>query len=202
MSISIQLSTQLSARCAALVNGDVLNYFREGVAMAGKQRAAAETVEPYDALNCTHTSLRRAARQLTQIYDDALAPAGLTSAQALLVAQIEELSAREPGGPSLQTLSRRLAIQISALTHALRPLVRDGLVVLETDAADRRVKRAALTETGLRRTHRMYALWNETNRRIEETLGPGAAEQLRLLANTVGSAEFAAALRPQALATE
>lgn len=161
--------------------------------MAGKSRSEADGVEPYDALSCTHTSLRRAARQLTQLYDDALAPAGLTSAQALLAAQIDQLSATSGGdGPSLQTLSKRLSIQISALTHALRPLVRDGLVVLNTDTNDRRIKRAALTEQGRRQTQQMYGLWRETNRRIEAVMGEGMAEQLRLLANRVASPNFLA----------
>jgi DNA-binding MarR family transcriptional regulator len=159
--------------------------------MAGKARSEADAVEPYDALACTHTSLRRAARQLTQLYDEALSPVGLTSAQALLMAQLHELGGA-PGdvGPSLQTLSKRLAIQISALTHALRPLMRDGLITVAPDSADRRIKRAALTEEGLRQTRRMYALWRKANRRIEMALGEGAAEQLRLLANRVASPDF------------
>ena len=164
--------------------------------MAKKLRSESDGVEPYDALSCTHTSLRRAARQLTQLYDGALAPAGLTSAQALLVAQIDELAATSGGaGPSLQTLSKRLSIQISALTHALRPLVRDGLVVLSTDANDGRIKRAALTEQGQRQTQLMYELWRETNRRIEATMGEGMAEQLRLLANRVASPNFLSGFR-------
>jgi len=159
-------------------------------------RSEAADVLPYDAMNCTHTSLRRAARQLTQVYDDALQPAGLTSAQALLVAQIDEFGGAPGGpGPSLQTLSKRLAIQISALTHALRPLQRDGIVALHTDPADRRIKRAVLTDDGLRRTRQMYELWRETNRRIEATLGDGSAEQLRQLAIRVASPDFLAALQ-------
>lgn len=150
--------------------------------------------EPYDALNCTHTSLRRAARQLTQVYDEALAPAGLTSAQALLVAQLDQLGGAPGGtGPSLQALARRLAIQISALTHALRPLVREGLVEVRIDGGDRRIKRAVLTDKGLAQTRQMYALWREVNQRIEGLLGDGAAEQLRQLANRVAAPDFVAA---------
>lgn len=153
-----------------------------------------DEVVPYDALNCTHTSLRRAARQLTQLYDDALAPAGLTSAQALLVAQIDELGGTPDGkGVSLLTLSKRLAIQTSALTHALRPLLRDGLVEVSTDPRDRRIKRARLTAQGLAQTRKMYALWRDANSRIETVLGGGRTEQLRQLANQVASPDFRAA---------
>ena len=145
-------------------------------------------------LSCTHTSLRRAARQLTQLYDDALLPSGFTTAQAQLVSQIDDLGGRPGGtGPALQTLARRLGIQISALTHALRPLVRDGLVVVEADTRDRRSKRAVLTDKGLRQTEQMYALWKQTNARIEAVLGEGTTEQLRLLAEQVASPDFLAA---------
>jgi DNA-binding MarR family transcriptional regulator len=174
----------------ALVNGDVLNYFLGMV----KPTVPEPLPEPYDMLLCTHTSLRRASRQLTQLYDEALAPAGLTSAQAMLVAQIEELGGAPGGsGPSLQGLARRLSIQISALTHAMRPLVRDGIVEIKTDASDRRIKRAVLTDQGMAQTQQMYALWRQTNARIEGLLGDGAAEQLRLLANRVADPEFLAA---------
>jgi DNA-binding MarR family transcriptional regulator len=173
-----------------LVNGDVLNYFPS----MAKRTPAEPLPEPYDALSCTHTSLRRASRQLTQLYDDALAPAGLTSAQALLVAQLEELGGAPAGtGPSLQALARRLGIQISALSHALRPLLRDGVVDLRVDADDGRIKRAVLTPKGMAQTQQMYALWRQTNRRLESLLGDGAAEQLRLLANRVAAPDFLAA---------
>lgn len=150
-------------------------------------------------LSCTHTSLRRAGRQLTQLYDEAIAPSGLTSAQAMLVSQIYELREQGEGaGPSLQQLARRLAIQISALTHALRPLVRDGLVVVSPDANDRRTKRALLTPQGVARTCQMQELWVETNQRIEAVLGQGSTEQLRRLADLVASPQFLESYRKKA----
>lgn len=151
-----------------------------------------EAVEAYDPLNCTHTALRVASRQLTQLYDDAIAPSGLTSGQAMLVSRLDELGGKPEGtGPSLQALAKRLSIQISALTHALRPLLRDGLIELTIDPTDRRIKRARLTEEGLRRTEHMYGLWVEVNNRIDATLGAGASAQLRDLASLVAAPEFA-----------
>ena len=60
--------------------------------MAEDKRLEADGIEPYDFLSCTHTSLRRAARQLTQVYDDALAPSGMTSSQAALMGQLDSRS--------------------------------------------------------------------------------------------------------------
>lgn len=159
--------------------------------MAKTTPADVESTEAYDPLNCTHTALRVASRQLTQLYDDALAPAGLTSGQALVVARIDEMRGAPGGtGPSLQALAKRLSIQISALTHALRPLVRDGLVQVVVDGNDRRVKRAVLTERGFKQTQQMYVLWRELNQRIDAVLGAGTTEQLRDLANLVAAPDF------------
>lgn len=141
-------------------------------------------------LACTHTSLRRAARRLGQLYDDALAPIGLTSPQALLLSQIDGLTAADADGPTLQVLAESLAIQISALTHALRPLVRDGLVEVRPDLRDRRAKHAVLTASGGKRLNDMYELWNEANRRFEAILGAESASALRSLSDRIASQEF------------
>lgn len=157
-----------------------------------------DSTEAYDQLNCTHTALRVASRQLTQLYDDALAPSGLTSGQALVVAGIDELSGATGGlGPSLQALAKRLSLQISALTHALKPLVRDGLVEVVVDRNDRRIKRAVLTQQGVTRTRQMYGLWRGVNERLDVVLGAGTAEQLRGLASIVAAPGFAAKVLAQ-----
>jgi DNA-binding MarR family transcriptional regulator len=157
---------------------------------------AAISDDDYNPQNCAHTALRRASRQLTQIYDEALAGSGLTAAQALLTSRLEGLNG-VPGsdGPSLQALAAKLSMQLSALTHALRPLVRDGFVELIPDALDRRSKRARLTPLGLERTQQMYALWRQVNERLDLVLGTGATEQLRTLAIVVASPQFLEQMR-------
>jgi DNA-binding MarR family transcriptional regulator len=142
--------------------------------------------------SCTNNALRRAARRLGQLYDEALAPIGLKATQAGVLAQIGEL-ARGQEGPTLQDLAERLAIGISALTHALRPLVRDGLVELRQDPQDGRTKRGILTRLGKARLREAYLLWAAANRRVEAVLGPVSAEKLRSLADQVASQEFLAA---------
>ena len=160
--------------------------------MAKITPADVESTAVYSPLNCTHTALRIASRQLTQLYDDALAPTGLTSGQAMVVSRIDDLGGAPGGeGPSLQALAKRLSIQISALTHALRPLTRDGVVEVRVDKADRRIKRAVLTEKGMRQTQQMYVIWGEVNTRIDSVLGGGAADQLRNLAALIAAPDFA-----------
>tara|TARA_R110002020_G_scaffold11340_25_gene42797 strand:+ start:1172 stop:1681 length:510 start_codon:yes stop_codon:yes gene_type:complete len=156
-----------------------------------------DSVEPFSPMNCTHTALRQASRQLTQVYDDAIKPSGLTSAQAMLVSRLDEMGGAPGGtGPSLQALAKRLSIQISALTHALRPLLRDGVLELHADPKDGRIKRAVLTAQGMQQTRQMYALWQAVNQRMDEVLGAGTGAQLRALATKVAAPEFLAAMAP------
>jgi len=93
-------------------------------------------------------------------------------------------------GPTLQTLAEHLAIQISAVTHALRPLVRDGLVEVRQDAQDARIKHSVLTRLGKARLREAIVLWNTANHRVEVVLGPASAKALRGLADKVSSEEF------------
>jgi len=163
--------------------------------MAKQVPPDVDSVEPFDPMHCTHTALRQASRQLTQVYDNAIAPAGLTSSQAMLVSRLDEMGGAPGGtGPSLQALAKRLSIQISALTHALRPLVRDGVLELHADPKDGRIKRAVLTEQGMKQTRQMYELWLAVNQRMDKALGAGTGAELRALATKVASPEFLAAM--------
>lgn len=141
-------------------------------------------------LVCTNTALRLAARRLGHLYDEALAPLGLKATQISLLAEIGRLTGPDSRqGPALQDLAERLAIRISALTHALRPLVREGLIALRPDPEDRRTKHGVLTPLGEARLREALVLWDTANRRVEAVLGPSAAK-LRGLADTVASQKF------------
>jgi DNA-binding MarR family transcriptional regulator len=131
---------------------------------------------------------------MNQLYDEAMAPIGLTAAQGRLLGEIDRMAAAKGEGPALQVLAGLLGVQISALTHALRPLVRDGLVKVRIDAHDRRTKHAVLTALGSERLGRAVALWQEANARVEAVLGP-SAEMLRELAEQVSSEAFLEAYR-------
>lgn len=159
-------------------------------------------VDAFDFPPCNNTALRRAARRLGNLYDDALESVGLKATQMGLMAEIARLTVANQGqSPSLQELAARLAIQISALTHALRPLVRDGLVAVLPDEADGRTKRGALTVAGAARLEEAAAHWAAANQRVEAVLGRDAATALRALADRVSSDEFLAAFTEKPLAT-
>lgn len=149
---------------------------------------AAEMTALLTELACTHDALRRATRQLGNLYDEMVAPTGLKITQLVMLGQIESL--HHGAGPTLQTLAKQMAIGISALTHALKPLIRDGLVQLQAGATDKRIKHAALTPLGKQTLEQGITLWRIANRRTETILGSDAAELLRNLAGQIGSDDF------------
>lgn len=167
---------------------------KKSIASALKDDLDEPSADEQDVLGelaCTNTALRRSARRLGQIYDEALAPLGLKATQAALIAEIGRLTGPKSGeGPTLQDLAARLAIQISALTHAMKPLVRDGLVELRPNDFDRRIKHSVLTPLGKSRLKEALLLWAAANRTVENVLGPASAVVLRQLADKVASEDF------------
>ncbi|GAA4639285.1 oxidation-sensing regulator MosR [Actinoallomurus vinaceus] len=123
---------------------------------------------------CYATTLRKASRRLTALYDDVLAPTGLRSTQYAI---LSELADGEP--VTINELARALVLDRSGLGHSLRPLQRDGLVRLDKDLADRRSVNVTLTEEGRRRYEQAFVLWRSAQDRVAEVLGTSVADELR-----------------------
>jgi DNA-binding MarR family transcriptional regulator len=184
----------------ALVNSRALNH---SIAMTKKpakptktnrRKARAVEIDFLDVPACTNTAVRRASRRLSNLYDDAFEAVGLKATQVSLLAEVDRITSQNGGvPPTLQDLAQKLAIQISALTHALRPLVRDGLIELLQDEQDGRTKRAVLTTAGAASLEEAGRRWSVINQRIEHVLGAESAATLRALSDHVASDEFLAA---------
>jgi DNA-binding MarR family transcriptional regulator/GNAT superfamily N-acetyltransferase len=90
--------------------------------------------------------VRRFNRTVTQrvgALDEAFLARGRPLGQARLLWEIGT------GAPELRALRARLDLDSGYLSRLLQALQADGLVVVETDSTDRRVRRARLTPTGL-----------------------------------------------------
>ncbi len=118
-----------------------------------------------DTCLCLHA--QRAARALARRFDEALRPVGLTSGQFSL---LNALNRPEP--PSIGPVARLLAMDRTTLTAALRPLERDGLVVIAIDHDDRRSRLLRLTDKGQRVLASAVPIWRDTHAAIEAGL-PG-----------------------------
>jgi DNA-binding MarR family transcriptional regulator len=125
---------------------------------------------------CFATSVRKASRRLTQLYDDALAPSGLRSTQFSILG---ELAMRSGSPPTLADLAEALVTDRSSLGHALRPLVRDGYVALQQGEADRRVQHIVLTDHGRGKIREGMTYWRTAQNAVVSLHGEAWAEAAR-----------------------
>jgi len=139
-------------------------------------------VEP-EVCNCS--ALRQAARRVTRLYDDALAPTGLGVNQYSILARLAHV------GPStIQDLARLLVMDRSTLGHLLRPLEKRGLVRLRVSEQDGRSRVTALTSAGRAAVARGRPLWESAQRRFASAFGTKSAVDLRTILKQVAMADF------------
>ncbi|RUT94924.1 MarR family transcriptional regulator [Mesorhizobium sp. USDA-HM6] len=129
---------------------------------------------------CNNATLRRAARRLGRFYDDALAPSGLKGTQFGLLFQIHAGSE-----PAMGAIAEALIMDLSALGHTLKPLIRDGYVETFADKDDRRIKRVRLTWQGKSKLDEAIKLWNAAQRQFEDMVGADEAAKLRATLDAV-----------------
>lgn len=130
-------------------------------------------------LPCTCFRLRGAARVTTQLYENALRPAGLKITQYSLLANLSR------AGPlSVSALARLLATDRTTLTRNLTPLARDGLVVI-TAGPDARTRAVELTRRGRAAFEAAIPLWKEAQRAMKRSLGDDDLAQLHALLTRV-----------------
>ena len=144
-------------------------------------------------MHCSNTAIRRASRQLGQLYDDCMEGTGLKGTQFSLLSQIAA-----SGEPALKQLAEAMVMDLSALGHTLKPLIRDGYVELVPDAEDRRVKRARLTPLGQRTREALLANWRDAQDRFDRVFGKEQSADIRKTLALISSPEFAAAFRKNA----
>src|SRR5690606_6392843 len=73
--------------------------------------------------HCGGFNLRRTARVVTQLYDQALEPTGIRSTQLVILWTVAVDDA-----PSMAQLARELVLDPSTLSRNVKPLVRRGLL--------------------------------------------------------------------------
>ena len=134
---------------------------------------------------CNCSALRQAARRVTRLYDDALAPMGLGVNQYSILARLARV------GPStIQDLARLLVMDRSTLGHLLRPLEKRGVVRLRVSEQDGRSRVAALTPAGRAAVAKGRPLWEQAQRRFASAFGAKSAVDLRTVLKQVAMADF------------
>lgn len=135
-------------------------------------------------LRCTCFNLRKAARAVTQMYDEFLRPAGLRSTQFSLLMLIRGL-----GPIRITDLAEQAVMDRTTLKRNVELLEREGLVRVEA-GEDARVREVRLTRAAEDRLARALPLWQRAHAHVTGELGQGRADRLLSdLSAAVGIAE-------------
>jgi DNA-binding MarR family transcriptional regulator len=131
-----------------------------------KTKEVAISLELKEAMTgvCHCLSARKHARQITRLYDEKLAPYGLTIGQFGIMTMIAS-----QGEISLQELADGLDMDQSALSRGLGPLEREGLIISSADRSDGRRRLLKLSQSGLKKLSAAAAGWKAAQNAAEDS---------------------------------
>ncbi|MCY1287049.1 homoprotocatechuate degradation operon regulator, HpaR [compost metagenome] len=114
---------------------------------------------------CLCTKLRRATRNVTRLYDDALAGVGLNVAQYSLLKNLSWLDQ-----PSITSLAEAMGLDRSTLGRNLKVLEGKGLVELE-EGEDQRNRLVSLTPAGRASLDEAKLAWEQVQMQMGQRMG-------------------------------
>src|SRR5271168_129520 len=130
---------------------------------------------------CNCLALRQAARHVSQIYDAHLALVGLRTTQYSILSKLKRL-----GPLSINELAKSMVMDRTTLGRAIRPLERDGLLMIGA-GNDGRTRSLRLTARGEARLKAAKAKGREAQREFEIAFGARDAADLRTVLQRVVS---------------
>jgi DNA-binding MarR family transcriptional regulator len=133
---------------------------------------------------CNCAAIRQAARRVTRLYDQALAPSGLRITQYPILAWLASA-----GPATMNVLAGKMIMDRATLGHNLRPLEAQELVTMEA-GSDRRSRVIALTETGRRKLREARPAWERAQQRFEAAFGPEDSVVLRATMARLAQLDF------------
>jgi DNA-binding MarR family transcriptional regulator len=134
---------------------------------------------------CTCLAVRKAARHITQFYDQYLAPVGLRTTQFSILAKLKRL-----GPMTINALARELVMDRTTLGRNVLPLERDGLISIVPGRIDRRSKELQLTNAGIDRLQVARKGWKDAQTRFATVFGEERTAGLRALLGAVSAADL------------
>jgi DNA-binding MarR family transcriptional regulator len=122
-------------------------------------------------LPCVCANLHRADRVITELYEQALRPAGLRTSQFTLLRLVQNLP-----GVSQTQIATMLELDISTLTRTLRALEKRGLLRFDAKGG---TKLVYLTAAGEKRMTDAVPRWLAAQGRLREALGERRYKRLQ-----------------------
>ncbi|MDH4194458.1 MAG: MarR family winged helix-turn-helix transcriptional regulator [Nitrospirota bacterium] len=139
--------------------------------MATSPKDISHFLEP--AKGCVCFNIRKSARAITQLYEEALRPTGLRATQFTLL-----VATRVMGAVTITELAKALVMDRTTLTRSLRPLEVQGLVRILPGKADRREREVTLTTAGQETLATALPLWETVQTQVTRELGQGRVTRL------------------------
>ncbi|AET92776.1 transcriptional regulator, MarR family with acetyltransferase activity [Burkholderia sp. YI23] len=133
-----------------------------------------QEVQPVGVEQCNCFAVRKAARQISRLYDAFLEPSGLRITQFLILATLDEQQSA-----SINALAERLDIERTAMGKMIGFLERDSLVTMRPAPTDGRVRIVELTAEGRALFERATPLWLEAQHQFSVMNGAKKVAGLR-----------------------
>ena len=121
---------------------------------------------------CTCGELRKAARAVTLLYDDAIKSSGLLSTQFGVLQVIYDIDSIR-----ISDLADKLRMDRTTLTRNLSVLEREGFIKI-SQGIDHRTRIVAATQKGRSSVARATPLWNEVQRKVRQKMGESSWKEL------------------------
>jgi DNA-binding MarR family transcriptional regulator len=125
-----------------------------------------------DPRNCVCFNLRKAARAVTQVYDEILRPTGLRATQHSLLHVLQIA-----GTVSISKLAELAVMDRTTLARNLDLLERERLVRVQP-GTDARVREVTLTEAARQRLAAALPYWDKAQAQVTSKLGAGRSDRL------------------------
>jgi len=139
----------------------------------------ADEINIREVSGCICLRLRRAARQVTQIYDRALEPVGLTVNQFGVLAILYGSSMQGHSGLSIGTLADRIGKHATTLNRDLKLLKARRLLFVDVSMADHRVHAVKISGKGRETLRKAVPYWRHAQTEVIQALGANAALGLK-----------------------
>ena len=114
---------------------------------------------------CACYKMRKAARKINRMYDEALRPSGIKPTQFTLLATV---ALRHD--ITLTELAETLGMERTTLLRNLKPMERDGLVDVSAEGY-RRARSANITDKGVAVMEEALPLWRSAQKSLKKRLG-------------------------------
>jgi DNA-binding MarR family transcriptional regulator len=137
-----------------------------------KQKTGTVLERGMSADTCTCGELRKAARAITLLYDNAFKSSGLLSTQFGVLQIIYNIDSIR-----ISDLAGKLGMDRTTLTRNLSVLERHGFIEI-SQGKDHRTRIVTATQKGRNAVSRTILLWNEVQRKVKQKMGESSWHEL------------------------